>query len=127
MKILGESSRSRTVHLLDVISHFVLNCLLVLGFVSTNPVAAMLQQKGRTLRVPPGGGQLSRAVTRTVQGVYLCATQGEELNGPQVTNDCGSMESGSPFRVVRRLNAYAVRQHSLDRAEVSVIRSVYQQ
>ncbi len=51
MGMLRQSSRSGTVHLLDVISHLVLNGLLMLRFVSMNLLAAVLVQKAHAFLV----------------------------------------------------------------------------
>lgn len=127
MEMLSESLSSRPVYLLDVIAHSVVNRLAMLGVIPTNPLTAMLLQEGHTLLVPSRSGQFSRAVARSVQGIYRCATRNKKLNGPQVTSNGSRMERCSPIRTVRRCDAYAVREHRPDCTEVSGVGSVDKQ
>src|ERR1700733_12475306 len=77
--------------------------------------------------MPSRDGQLSRAISGAVQSVYVCPIRHKKLDGAQVTGNCGSVERGPPFTMVSRPNTDTMRDHRLDRAEISIVGSVYKQ
>ena len=58
------------VLLLDVIRDFVVNCLLMPGLVSANPLTAMFLREGHTVLMPSRRGQFSR--TSLYQAGRIC-------------------------------------------------------
>ncbi len=127
IRIYRQSSRSGTVHLLNIISYLIMDRFLMLHIVSANPRAAMLLQQDQTVLVPPRSGQLGRAISSAIQRVNVGSTRYKKVKGAQVPGNGGSVERGSPFMVVGCGDGDSMRQHRLNRAEVFVVRSVYEQ
>jgi hypothetical protein len=122
-----QSSRSGTVHLLNVIPHLIVDRFLMLCVVSPNPFAAMLLQEGHTVLMPSRSRQLGRAVSSAIQRVHVGSIRYKQLNGVQVSRNRGGVKRGSPFMVVGPCNEDSMQQHRLNCAEIFVVRSIYEQ
>lgn len=97
------------VRVRDVIRDVIMNCLLMLRFVSANPLTAVFLQEGNTVLMSLRSGHFSRAIPGAVLSIHVSSFRYEELNRLQITGNRGNVESCSPFMVVGSGDAYAMR------------------